>query len=138
MTLKYMTAFIFYTLAMIGVIVIAFVVWKNSVIMAGNKKKGLMQIEESLNLAPRKTLHIIKIDGERFLIASDIDKTTFLAKLGESETIKTAQKYIQNTQEEANNVEHEKKSQAGEIETFSMRKLLNKLANEEAREEEWM
>ncbi len=138
MTLKYMTAFIFYTLAMIGVIVIAFVVWKNSVIMAGNKKKGLMQIEESLNLAPRKTLHIIKIDGERFLIASDIDKTTFLAKLGESETIKTAQKYIQNTQEEANNVEPEKKSQAGEIETFSMRKLLNKLANEEAREEEWM
>ena len=94
MTLKYMTAFIFYTLAMIGVIVIAYVVWKNSLIMTVNKKKGLMQIEESLSLAPRKTLHIIKIDGERFLIASDIDKTTFLAKLGESETIKNAEKYI--------------------------------------------
>ncbi|MBR2386442.1 flagellar biosynthetic protein FliO [bacterium] len=137
MTLKYMTAFIFYTLAMIGVIVIAYVVWKNSLIMAVNKKKGLMQIEESLSLAPRKTLHIIKIDGERFLIASDIDKTTFLAKLGESETIKNAEKYIQKEQETTEK-EAEKKSQGGEIETFSMRKLLNKLANEEAREEEWM
>ena len=134
---KYMTAFIFYTLAMIGVVVIAYVVWKNSVIMAVNKKKGLMQVEESLSLAPRKTLHIIKIGGERFLIAADADKTTFLAKLGEAETIKNVQKYIENKETIEEN-EPEKKSQAGEVETFSMRKLLSKLANEGVREEEWM
>ena len=137
MTLKYMTAFIVYTLAMIGVIVIAFVVWKNSVIMASNKKRSLMSIEESLNLAPRKTLYVIKIANERFLIASDADKTVFLAKLGEVEGIKNSQnaeKYIQQStiqqQPQMENI-----SIGGEIETFSMRKLLHKLAKEELREE---
>jgi flagellar biogenesis protein FliO len=137
MTLKYMTAFIVYTLAMIGVIVIAFVVWKNSVIMASNKKRSLMSIEESLNLAPRKTLYVIKIANERFLIASDADKTVFLAKLGEVESIKNSQnveKYIQQSTVQQQ-PQMESISVGGEIETFSMRKLLNKLAKEELREE---
>ena len=131
--LKYMTAFIFYTLAMIGIVVIAFLVWKNSVFMAANKKKGQMEIEESLNLAPRKTLHIIKISGERFLIAADADKTTFLAKLGEAETIQNAEKYL-NTKE-TSPAKAENPTLAGEIETFSMRKLLNKLTSEDVRED---
>ena len=96
-----------------------------------------MSIEESLNLAPRKTLYVIKIANERFLIASDADKTVFLAKLGEVEGIKNSQnaeKYIQQStiqqQPQMENI-----SIGGEIETFSMRKLLHKLAKEELREE---
>lgn len=142
MTFKYMTAFIVYTLAMIGVIVIAFVVWKNSVIMASNKKRSLMSIEESLNLAPRKTLYVIKIANERFLIASDADKTVFLAKLGEVEGIKNSQnaeKYIQQSTIQQSTIQQQPQMEnisiGGEIETFSMRKLLHKLAKEELREE---
>ena len=134
-SLKYMTAFIFYSFAMIGVIVIAFIVWKNSVIMSSNKKKGSMRIEESLNLAPRKTLYIIRIADERFLIASDADKTVFLAKLGEVETIKSAEKYLQKVDTAPQVQQVENLSVAGDIETFSMRNLLSKLAKEEYREE---
>ena len=47
-----MTAFIFYTLAMIGVIVIAYVVWKNSLIMAVNKKKGLWTFLSTKDYSP--------------------------------------------------------------------------------------
>ena len=134
--IKYITAFIFYTLAMIGVIVIAFVVWKNSVIMAPNKKKTLMKIEESLNLAPRKTLYVIRIANERFLIASDADKTVFLAKLGEGQNLENPEKYLQQTNVEKPTLnEIHLASTAGDIETFSMRKLLNKLATEDMREE---
>ena len=66
---------------MIGVIFVAFLVWKNATNVRMKMSKSSMQIEDSLNLAPRKNLFIIKIKNERFLIASDADKTTFLSKL---------------------------------------------------------
>ena len=34
-----------------------------------------------MNLSPRKTLYVIKAENERFLIASDVDKTSLIAKL---------------------------------------------------------
>lgn len=84
---KYFMAFSVYTLAMIGVIVIAFLVWKNAVLNNNSKKKGAIMVEEALNLNARKTLYVIRINDERFLIAADIDKTTFLAKLKNDENI---------------------------------------------------
>lgn len=85
--IKYLLAFSVYTLAMIGIIVIAFLVWKNAVLNNNPKKKGSLKVEEALSLNARKTLYVIKIKDERFLIAADVDKTTFLAKLNDNEDI---------------------------------------------------
>lgn len=89
---KYLMLFSVYTLAMIGIIVIAFLVWKNATIGSTSRKKGSIVVEESLSLNSRKTLHVIRINEERFLIAADVDKTTFLAKLGlnDDETLASA------------------------------------------------
>ncbi|MDD3594369.1 MAG: flagellar biosynthetic protein FliO [Candidatus Gastranaerophilales bacterium] len=82
---QYIMGFAFYTLGVIGLLLIAYVVAKNY--MNGgflqNKKKSNLTIEESLSLAPRKTLYIIKVYDEKYLISSDSDKTTMLAKIGE-------------------------------------------------------
>jgi len=83
---KFFVAFSVYTLAMIGVIIIAFLVWRN-VTMGNNARNGTIKIEESLSLNPRKTLYVIRIQSERFLIAADVDKTTFLAKLSDGDNM---------------------------------------------------
>ena len=51
------------------------------------KKINNLEIEETLSISPRKTLHIIRAFGERFLIASDATSTTLLAKLNSDGTI---------------------------------------------------
>lgn len=83
---KFIIGFSVYTFAMIGVIIVAFLVWRNVTTGAGSKN-GTIKIEESLNLNSRKTLYVIRIQNERFLIAADIDKTTFLAKLNDGENM---------------------------------------------------
>lgn len=79
--LQYIIAFSLYTLAMVGIFFIAFVVYKKT--MEGNSSKfgeGI-KIENMLRLSQRKSLYIVNVQGERFLIASDPENTTFLAKL---------------------------------------------------------
>lgn len=83
---KFIIGFSVYTFAMIGVIIVAFLVWRN-VTMGAGSKNGTIKIEESLNLNSRKTLYVIRIQNERFLIAADVDKTTFLAKLNDGENM---------------------------------------------------
>lgn len=128
--LKYLVTFTVYTLAMVGVIFIAFIVWRNSLNFGPKNKKSSIIIEESLSLSPRKTLYVIRIKNERFLIASDIDKTTFLAKLEDNEKI-TDFKEInkQKMQNSENNAEYT----TGE--SFSMHQLLNKLSKDTEGEE---
>lgn len=41
-----------------------------------------MKIEDSMGLSPRKTLYVVNIENERFLIAADVDRTTLISKLG--------------------------------------------------------
>ena len=38
-------------------------------------------------LSPRKRLHVVRVNGEKFLIAADVDRTEFLAKLDKEEKI---------------------------------------------------
>ena len=45
------------------------------------KKISNLEIEETLGISPRKTLHIVRAFDEKFLIASDTTSTTLLAKL---------------------------------------------------------
>lgn len=78
----YLINFIVYTMAMVGLLFLGVMVYKKT--MVGNNSaqntKGL-KIDNALRLSPRKTLYIVNAGSERFLIASDLDRTTFLAKL---------------------------------------------------------
>ena len=74
---------LFYTAGVVGFLFIAYIVARNSMngTLAFKKKTGNLEIEETLSISPRKTLHIVKAFDEKFLIASDANSTTLLAKL---------------------------------------------------------
>ncbi len=86
-------AFIFYTLAMLGVIFVAFAVYKN-VVLGQNTHISKLKIEDMLRLNQRKSLYVINYEGEKFLIASDIDSTTLISKLNSGEIKETKQPII--------------------------------------------
>jgi flagellar biogenesis protein FliO len=79
----YILGFTVYTLAIIGVILLAFVVAKKSMLTCNiaKKKEFFLDIEHSVNIAPRKTVQVLRAGNERFLIALDTERTTFLTKL---------------------------------------------------------
>ena len=82
----YLANFMVYTLAMVGVIVVALLIFKNATSggITGGKSKYL-KIIDTLNLAPRKTLYIVSTGREKFLIAGDVDKTSLISKLETAE-----------------------------------------------------
>lgn len=77
----YLTNFIVYTLAMVGIIFVALMVFKNAtnINIKGNSKN--LKIIDSLSIGPRKTLYIISAGDEKFLIAGDVEKTSLISKL---------------------------------------------------------
>ena len=78
----YIISFTVYTLSMSGLIALALFVYKKVTnISTANKKTKSLTIEETMSVGPRKTLMIVKAGSERFLIASDVDKTTLISKL---------------------------------------------------------
>jgi len=80
---------------MIGIFFIAFVVYKKTMNFNGNKFTSALKVEDMLRLSQRKSLYIINVQGERFLIASDLESTTFLAKL-DSDTKDNGGKNVSN------------------------------------------
>ena len=77
----YLTNFIVYTLAMVGVIVIALMVFKGSTGVGTKKGSKYLKVHDTLSLGPRKTLYIVSAGNEKFLIAGDVDKTSLISKL---------------------------------------------------------
>ncbi|GEM_PF-600250 len=87
MMAHYIISFTVYTLAMSGLIALALFVYKRVTnVSTSNKKTKSLSIEETMSINPRKTLMIVRAGDERFLIASDVDKTTLISKLGQNET----------------------------------------------------
>ena len=86
----YLVNFTVYTLAMLGLISFAVFVFKKFTdgTMRSSKSKFL-NLEESMSLSPRKTLHVVRAGNERFLIASDIDRTTLISKLDAPQSFHT-------------------------------------------------
>ena len=83
---SYIINFIVYTLAMSGLICLAVFIYKK--VMSGSlysKKTASLEIEETMNITPRKSLMIIRAGDERFLVASDFDRTSLISKLGTNE-----------------------------------------------------
>ncbi|MBQ3311889.1 FliO/MopB family protein [bacterium] len=78
----YIISFLIYTMAMIGLIFFAVFVYKKfSISCVCSKRKGFINLEDALSLSPRKVLYVVKAGNERFLIASDTDRTTLISKL---------------------------------------------------------
>lgn len=78
----YIANFTVYTMAMIGLICFAVFVYKkftDGTMRSGDNK--FLSVEDSMSLSPRKTLHIVRAGSEKFLIASDVDRTTLISKL---------------------------------------------------------
>ena len=107
--ITYITAFIFYTLAMVGVMLIGFVIYKKTFLpLNKDENRGMIKILDRLNISPKKTLMVVKIKNEKFLIASDLERTTFLAKLeDENNKIK-----VQNIEPASDEIEYENRAQA--------------------------
>lgn len=81
----YLINFVIYTMAMVGLIFLALFIYKKTSIMPGSKDKSkFLGVEDVLNLTPRKSLYIVRAGNEKFLIASDMERTTLISKLGES------------------------------------------------------
>lgn len=86
----YIANFTVYTMAMTGLIFFALFVYKKFLSGAAfSKKSEFLSIEETINLAPRKTLHVVRAGNERFLVASDVDRTSLISKLGDNNLTKT-------------------------------------------------
>ncbi len=78
----YIANFTVYTMAMTGLICFAVFVYKK--FTDGSMRKGetnFLSVEESMSLNPRKTLHVVRAGNEKFLIASDVDRTTLISRL---------------------------------------------------------
>lgn len=84
----YLTNFIVYTLAMVGVIMLAVMVFKISSPNGSKSSSKFLKVHDTLTLGPRKTLYIVSAGEEKFLIAGDVDKTSLISKLGVSENVK--------------------------------------------------
>ena len=90
--MTYVTAFIFYTLAMIGILLIGFVVYKKTFMTEKGENKGYIKVIDSLPIGNKKMLLVVKIKNEKFLIASGLEHTTFLSKLEDDNTQKEISK----------------------------------------------
>lgn len=90
---SYIANFTVYTMAMLGLIFFAIFVYKK--FMEGglsNKNSKYLSIEETMPINPRKSLLIVRAGNERFLVASDMDRTTMLSKLDSETTQRSTQK----------------------------------------------
>lgn len=80
----YIANFTVYTMAMLGLICFALVIYKKFLSGSSFKNKSqFLNIEESISLAPRKNLYVVRAGNERFLVASDVDRTSLISKLDE-------------------------------------------------------
>ena len=76
----YITNFIVYTLAMVGVIFAALLVFKNAT-SGGCKHSKYLKIIDSISLGQRKNLFIVSTGKEQFLIAGDVNNTCLISKI---------------------------------------------------------
>jgi len=87
----FLVNFVIFTMSIIGVISLILVIFKKSMINANfNKTNSTLKIEESININPRKSLYVVKAGKEKFLIASDAERTTFLSKLEADTNLKVS------------------------------------------------
>ena len=79
---SYLLTFAVYTSAMIGVIFLALFAYKKFSPSASRVSQSqFLEVEDCVSLGARKQLYVVRAGDEKFLIASDAERTTFLSKL---------------------------------------------------------
>ncbi|MBQ8476514.1 flagellar biosynthetic protein FliO [bacterium] len=96
--LTYIAAFIFYTLAMVGVLLLGFVIYKKTILPSKKDCKGMIKILDRVAVSPKKSLLVVRVKNEKFLIAADAERTTFLSKLADEKQSSKEQKEENKTQ----------------------------------------
>ena len=100
----YLTNFIVYTLAMVGVIVLALVVFKSATAVGSKNGSKFLKVHDTLSLGARKTLYIVSAGDEKFLIAGDVDKTTLISKLEENKSFELKKSSVETFKETLDNL----------------------------------
>lgn len=79
---SYLLTFTVYTTAMVGVIFLALFAYKKFSVQNNSvSDSNFLEIVDCVSLGVRKQLYVVRAGEEKFLIASDAERTTFLAKL---------------------------------------------------------
>ncbi len=122
----YLVNFAVYTMAMTGLIFFALMVYKKFTLGTVGKtsKSKMLSVEETIAIAPRKTLYVVRAGNERFLIAGDVDKTSLISKLdinmpGENSVIVDEHKNLSVHRQTAKSVKR--------INSKSARKVINEV-----------
>ena len=90
---SYLVTFAVYTTAMIGVIFLALHAYKKfSPNNSRVSQSQFLEVEDCVSFGVRKQLYVVRAGQEKFLIASDAERTTFLAKLNEQKSVEIEQK----------------------------------------------
>ena len=82
----YLVNFIVYTAAMVGIIFLAVFVYKKFSYCSTSRSKFL-NVEECISLGPRKELFVVRAGQERFLVASDVGRTSLISKLDDNSLV---------------------------------------------------
>ncbi|MCM1009948.1 MAG: flagellar biosynthetic protein FliO [Fusobacterium sp.] len=91
---SYLLTFTVYTTAMVGVIFLALFAYKKFSVQNNRvSESNFLEIEDCVTIGVRKQLYVVRAGEEKFLIASDAERTTFLSKLN-SETVQKPRKEI--------------------------------------------
>lgn len=87
---SYIITFVVYTTAMVGAIFLALFVYKKFALNRNfTSQSKFLAVEDCINIGMRKQLYIVRAGNEKFLIAADPERTTFLAKLNSKEVNNT-------------------------------------------------
>ncbi|MCR5260950.1 MAG: flagellar biosynthetic protein FliO [Candidatus Gastranaerophilales bacterium] len=88
----YFIQFLAYTMAMVGFLSVCLLVYKKFYVQTkAGKGNDCLYIENALRLNPKKQIYIVRAGKERFLVASDAENTTMLAKLAENSDVDAAE-----------------------------------------------
>lgn len=93
----YMVNFIVYTIAMVGIIFLAVFVYKKFSFTTGSKSKFL-NVEDCISVGPRKEIFVVRAGNERFLVASDVGRTSLISKLGENSSYTSEMRNFSNNE----------------------------------------
>lgn len=116
----YFVQFLAYTMAMVGFLSLCLIIYKKFCLnMNMRAVNETLSIENAIRLSPGKQIFIIRAGKERFLVASDTNRTTMLAKLEEQIPLKQDENSIQaSTEEQKQDINSPEKEQYQE-ELFS-------------------
>lgn len=110
----YLLNFTIYTMAMVGVLFLALFTFKSFSGGCFSKKSAMLNVEDTMKLSTRKSLFVINADGERFLIASDMERTSLISKLNK----KDEKNLIKEQKEQALDVCFPRVDKSRELKTF--------------------